>query len=75
MGIYIGDVATREAANKQAVNLDDVTEQTLPMLNNTSKSHDIVSNTSGNEASSEASDHVSNSQCYGEFANLYGIYQ
>ena len=63
MGIYIGDVATREAANKQTVNLDDVTEQTLPMLNNTSKPDETVSNltnTSGNEASSEASDHVSN---------------
>ena len=49
-------------ANKRAVNLDDVPEQTIPMLNNTITPQDMLSNgtnTSGNDASSEASDHVS----------------
>ena len=69
MGIYIGDVASREAGanNKGTVNLDDVAEQTLPMLSNTSTAQDLrtvsnVTNTSGNEASSELSDHVSKVQ-------------
>ena len=69
LGIYIGDVASREAGanNKGTVNLDDVTEQTLPMLSNTSTAQDLrtvsnVTNASGNEASSELSDHVSTVQ-------------
>ena len=51
--------------NKHAVNLDDVPDQTLPMLQSSNNSQlplVFPRNNSGNEASSEASDHVSNTK-------------
>ena len=65
-------------ANKRAVNLDDVPEQTIPMLNNTITPQDMLSNgtnTSGNDASSEASDHVSLKKIFDFFPIRAQIYR
>ena len=65
-------------ANKRAVNLDDVPEQTMPMLNNTITPQDMLSNgtnTSGNDASSEASDHVSLKKIFDFFPIRVQIYR
>ena len=61
---YLGEVAREAKPNKHIVNLDDVPEQSLPMLSNAniSSPQDNFSNvtmTSGNDASNEASDNVS----------------
>ena len=57
LGRYIGDVA-RQKKEAGAVDLDDVPDHTLPMLEN-SNVPQTYETSDGNDASNEASDHVS----------------
>ena len=58
LGRYIGDVARQKKEAAGAVDLDDVPDHTLPMLEN-SNVPQTYETSDGNDASNEASDHVS----------------